>query len=108
MACRPVTHCSVLHCREGVRHLEYALWHADLSLGAEAHAEAATALAELYDGLGQPAAALEVLYGLQGAGAVLPRQSPSVWPLHWRRASLFLKLDHTVRHPCAHFTRCPA
>ena len=89
---------------EDARQLEQALWHADLSLGAETHAEAATALAELYVGLGQPAAALEVLYGLQGAGAVLPRQSSAVWPLHWRRASLFLKLDHTVRRPTAQFT----
>lgn len=87
--------------RQGVRQLERALWHADLSLGAEAHTEAATALAELYVSLGQPAAALELLYSLQGAGAVLPRQSPAIWPLHWRRASLFLKLGHTVRCPTA-------
>ncbi len=81
-----------------VGQMRYALWHADLSLGAEAHAEAATALAELYVSLGQPAAALELLYSLQGAGAVLPPQSRAIWPLHWRRASLFLKLGHTVRH----------
>ena len=46
--------------------------------------------------LGQPAAALEILYSLQGVGAVLSPHSPAVWPLHWRRASLFMKLGHTV------------
>ncbi len=51
--------------------------------------------------LGQPAAALELLYSLQGASAVLPPQSPKIWPLHWRRANLFLKLGHTVRCPSA-------
>ena len=71
--------------------------HAEASFGAEAHAEAATALAELYVHLGQPAAALEILYSLQGVGAVLSPHSPAVWPLHWRRASLFMKLGHTVR-----------
>ena len=70
---------------------------AEASFGAEAHAEAATALAELYVHLGQPAAALEILYSLQGVGAVLSPHSPAVWPLHWRRASLFMKLGHTVR-----------
>ena len=69
---------------------------ADLSFGAEAHAEAATALAELYVALGQPKAALEILYSLQGVGAVLSPASPSIWPLHWRRASLFMKLGHMV------------
>ena len=82
---------------EGVSHSSQKLRLADLSLGAEVHAEAATALAELYVNLGQPAAALELLHSLQGAGAVLPPQSPAIWPLHWRRASLFLKLGHTVR-----------
>ena len=83
---------------EGVSHSTQSLRFADLSFRAEVHAEAATALAELYVNLGQPAAALELLYSLQGAGAVLPPQSPAIWPLHWRRASLFLKLGHSVRH----------
>ena len=52
--------------------------------------------------LGQPTAALEILYSLQGVGAVLSPQSPAVWPLHWRRASLFMKLGHTVRSPACH------
>lgn len=85
-------------CKELCRTMaqQCASWHADLSFGAEAHAEAATALAEMYVTLGQPAAALEILYGLQGVGGALDPQSPAVWPLHWRRASLFLKLGHTV------------
>ena len=78
---------------------------ADLSFGAEAHAEAATALAELYVALGQPKAALEILYSLQGVGAVLSPASPSIWPLHWRRASLFMKLGHVVSClPMCHLT----
>ncbi len=66
-------------------------------MGSEVQVEAAMALAELYDEIGQSAAALEVLRGVQGMGsATFTGNQSDAHALLDRRAHLLLRLGQQV------------
>lgn len=69
-------------------------------MGSETQLEAVMALAELYQDMGQSAAALKVMHGLQGLGsASFTGTSSAALALLDRRARLLLRLGQQVGRP---------